>query len=143
MERECEHRAVASSFPAVLWRRLDQRDGLLRGEEGHDSSFEPFGGDAQHTGDHRGMFGVAQRGVAEQCADRGEPQVAGSRAVVAVGFKVLEERGDQRLVEIAPVQRRRRDSGPVVGEAQQQAQAVAVGGDRARAGVQLAGSGGR
>ena len=70
VKRECEHRAVAPSFPAVLWRRLDHRHGLLGGEEGHDPSVESLGGDAQHTGDHRGMFGVAQRGVAEQCADQ-------------------------------------------------------------------------
>jgi hypothetical protein len=58
---------------------------------------------------------------------------------VPVGLEVLQERRDQRLVEVVPAQRRGRDPGAVVGEAQQQAQAVAVGGDRARAGVQLLG----
>jgi hypothetical protein len=70
------------------------------------------------------MFGVPQRGVAEQGADRGEPQVPGSCAVVTVGLEMLQECGDQRLVEVVPAQRRRRDPGPVVGEAQKQAQAV-------------------
>ena len=43
-----------------------------------------------------GVLGVAQRGVAEQGADRGEPGVAGAGAVVAFGFEVVQERPDQR-----------------------------------------------
>ncbi len=57
----------------------------------------------------------------------------------AVVLELLEERRDQRLVEVVPVQVRRGCSGRVTREAQQQPQRVAVGDDRARAGVQLTG----
>jgi hypothetical protein len=97
----------------------DERERLLSGEERHDAPVEAFGGDAEDSGDHGGVFGVAQGGVAKQRADRGESQVPRSRAVVAVSLEVLEERRDQRLIEVVPVQRRRSGSGLVVREAQQ------------------------
>ena len=51
------------------------------------------------------MLGVAQRGVAEQRVDRGEPGVAGADAVAALVLEVVQERADQRRVEIVDVQR--------------------------------------
>jgi hypothetical protein len=58
-DRACEHRAVATAFPAVWGCRVDLREGFGRGEERHDPSIEPFGGDAEHSGDHGGVLGVA------------------------------------------------------------------------------------
>ena len=136
---EREHRPVAASFPAVLWCGVDQRAGFLAGEVGHGASLEALCRDAEHAGDHGCVFGVAQSGVSEQGADRSEPEVPRSWAVVPVGLEVLKERRDQRLVKVLPVQRRRDGPGAVVREGQQQAHRVAVGGDRARAGVQLLG----
>ena len=43
-----------------------------------------------------GVLGVAQGGVAEQRADRGQADVAGPGAVVPLGLEVVEERRDQR-----------------------------------------------
>jgi hypothetical protein len=54
------------------------------------------------------VFGVVQRGVAEQGADRGELPVAGARGVVPLVFEVAGERGDQRRVQVGDVQRGRR-----------------------------------
>jgi hypothetical protein len=39
--------------------------------------------------------------------DRGEPPVAGARRIVLVVFEVVEERGDQRRVQVGDVQRGR------------------------------------
>jgi hypothetical protein len=66
-------------------------------------SLGAFGRDAEHSRDDGGVLGVAQRGVAKQRPDRGEPQVASPRAVAAGVLEVVEERGDQRLVEVLPV----------------------------------------
>ena len=52
----------------------------------------------------RGVLGVAQRGVAEQRVDRGQPGVAGADAVAALVFEVVEERADQRRVEVGEVE---------------------------------------
>jgi len=53
-------------------------------------------------------------------------------------LEVLEERGDQRRVELGDVQLAGRLAGALRGEAQQQAERQAVGGDRVRARCALA-----
>ena len=68
------------------------------------------------------MFGVGQRGEAEQRVDRGQPGVAGADAVAALVFEVVEEAGDQRGVEVGQVQRGRCEPGPLGGVAEQQPQ---------------------
>jgi hypothetical protein len=50
------------------------------------------------------VFGVVQRSEPEQGVDRGETGVAGAGAVGAVVFEVVEERRDQRRVEVADVE---------------------------------------
>jgi hypothetical protein len=65
--------------------------------------------------------------------DRAEAGVAGSRAVAAVVFEVLEERADQWRVEIVDVELEGLLAGLLVCEAQQQSERVSVGGDRFRA----------
>ena len=69
--------------------------------------------------------------------DRGQPRVAGAHAVAALGLEVVEEAGDQRRVEIDDVQPRWWDPGALAGEAEQQPQRVAVGGDGVSTGVSL------
>jgi hypothetical protein len=90
VDRERQQRAVAPSFPAVLGRGIDQRGGFLAGQVGHGASVEARGGDAEHASDRRGMFGVPQRRVAKQRANRGESEVPGPRAVVPLDLEVLE-----------------------------------------------------
>ena len=84
------------------------------------------------------MFGVVQREVAEQGVDRGQPVVAGGGAVVAVAFEVIEERGDQRRVELGDVQGGGRLAEAFGGEGQQQPEGELVGADGVRAGGPLA-----
>ena len=139
LDGERQHRAVAAAFPAILWWSVNQRLGLGRGEEAHGALLESFGGDAQHACDHGRVLGVMQRGVAKQRSDGGESQVARACTVVALVLEVLEKGGDQRLVELVPVQRRWRRSRRVLREAQQHPERVAVGRDRAGAGIQLLG----
>ena len=81
--------------------------------------------------------GWRRRGVAVERVDRRQPGVAGPEAVAALLLEVVEERADQRRVEVGEVQ-------PVgclpvlcCGEVEQQPDRVAVGGDRVRAGVAL------
>jgi hypothetical protein len=69
--------------------------------------------------------------------DRGEAVVAGRGAVTAPGFEVVEERPDERGVDIGDIEPRGRCAELLLGEAQQQAEGVAVGGDGVRAGPAL------
>jgi hypothetical protein len=79
-----------------------------------------FGRDLDHAGDRRGVLGVTQRGVAVERVDRGESRVAGLAAVAAVLLKVVEERSDQRRVEITEIQLARLVAGLLLSEGQKQ-----------------------
>jgi hypothetical protein len=58
---------------------------------------------------------------------------------VALVLEVIQERADQRCVEIVEVELAGLLAGSLVGESEKQAQRVAVGRDRVRAGVALPG----
>jgi hypothetical protein len=73
----------------------------------------------------------------EERVDRGQPRVAGANAVASFVLQVGEKRGDRRGVEILKLQPRWCCPGALVHEGQQQPEAVAVGGNRVRAGVAL------
>src|SRR6266576_2002678 len=82
--------------------------------------------------------GVAQRGPGEQGPDGGQPVVAGAGAVAAVVFEVVQERGDQRGVEVGDVELAGVLPGALGGEGQQQPPGVPVAGDGVAAGAALA-----
>ena len=81
---------------------------------------------------------MTERGVSEQRVDRGEAGVAGAGAVAALVLEVVEKRGDQRRVQIGDIELGWLAAQALGGEAQQQLERVAVGGDRVRAGASLA-----
>ena len=93
--------------------------------------------DLDHAGDAGGVLGVSQRGVAKQRVDGRQAGVAGPGAVAAVLFEVGQERADRGRVEVGEVQPAGRLAGLLLRETEQQPEGVAVGGDRARAGVAL------
>jgi hypothetical protein len=70
--------------------------------------------------------------------DRRQAGVAGAGAVSPLALEVLEEGADQRRVEVGELELAGLLAGLRVGEAKQQPEAVAVGGDRLGAGVALA-----
>jgi hypothetical protein len=50
------------------------------------------------------VLGVLEGEIAEQGVDRGQPVVAGGRAIVAVVFEMVQEGPDQRRVQVPDVQ---------------------------------------
>jgi len=113
------------------------------GEVGEEVFLGAFVRDREHALDRVGVFGVVQREVGEQRVDRREPVVAGRDRVAAFSFEVLEERCDQCCVEVGDIEIAGLFAGPLGGEAQQQLEGVAVGGDRVLACGALVDSGGR
>src|SRR5260370_20261365 len=105
-----------------------QRGGLVFGEVGDQGAVAALGRDGQHPGDDRGVFGVAQRGVAEQRVDGGQAGVAGGGAVAAHGFQGGQERADQRGVQVADLQLGRRLAQLAAGDRPDQLPGVAVRG---------------
>ena len=137
LDREHQHRAVAAAFPSVRIGCVDQSLAFGLGEERDGPPLESGGRDAEHALDHCSVLWVAQCGVAKQGSDRGEPQVAGPRAVVPVVLEVLKERGDDGFIELVPFQLSWRAAAGLMHKAEQQPKRVAVGRDRARADVAL------
>jgi hypothetical protein len=136
---ECrgEHRVVAAACPGGLVRSGEQRVGLRLAEVGDDRAVEPLGRDGQDPLDDRRVLGMAERCVAEQGVDGGQAGVAGADAVSPRGSQVVEERADQRGVQVGDPQPRRGAARLLLGEGQQEPEGVAVGGDRVAAGVAL------
>ena len=103
LDSEDEHGVVASAGPCAAVGCGQEGVDLGFGEPGEQSALLAFGGDGQHPLDGGGVFGVVERGVAEQRVDGGEPPVAGADRIVPVMFEVVEGRGDQRRVEVGDV----------------------------------------
>ena len=139
LNREDQHRPVATALPAGLVGRVDQRLALAGREERDLPLLVTLRRDRQHLRDHARVLGVPQGRVFEQRSDRGKPQVPGPGGVVTLGLEMFEKRGDDGLVEVVPVELGGLLAGALLGEAQQQSERVAVGRDRSRAGLQLPG----
>ena len=137
LDGEQQQGPVAPACPAGLVRRGEQRVDLGGGQEGDDPLVGPLGRDRQHPLDERGVLGVAQGGVAEQRADRGQPHVAGPGAVAPLVLEVVQERADRGGVQVGQVELGGHLAGALVHEGEQQPQGVAVGGDGVRAGLAL------
>ena len=110
---------------------------VFLGEVGDQGLVIALGRDRQHPLDVGGVLGMAQHGVLEQGADRGQPGVAGPDAVAAVVFQVVQERADHRRVQVGDVQAGRDLAGLLRGEDDQHLDSVPVGGDRVAAGLPL------
>jgi hypothetical protein len=80
---------------------------------------------------------MPQCGVAKQRANRDKPGIAGTNAVAAVVFAMIEECTDQRGVEIADIQLRGFGVEALAREAHQQSQCVSVGCDGVGTGLTL------
>lgn len=132
---EChqQQRAIAATFPSGPIGCGDQGVDLCSGEERYELLVEPLGGDGKNSLDQLGVLGVSQCRVGEQRSDRGQSQVARSRAVVTVGFEVIEKRADRLGVEVVPTQVAGLRAGCLLHEHEQQLERIPIGGDRARA----------
>ena len=84
------------------------------------------------------MLGMSEGRVVEERAHGGEADVACAGAVAALGLELLEERGDQRRVEVFELKPRRRLARLLLREGEQQPEGVAVAGDGVRADPALA-----
>ena len=138
LDGEGEHGVVAPAGPGFLVAGSEERVGLVRGEVGDVGAVAALAGDGQDPLDQRAVLGMAQGGVGEERVDCRQAGVAGPDAVAAIVLQVLQERGDGRGVEVGETERARRFPRSGGGEADQQPERVAVGGDRGGAGVPLA-----
>ncbi len=136
-QRDQQQGVVPATGPGAPVGDGKERVAFGVGQPGDDRGAGAARLDGQHPLDDSCVVRCPQGGVAEQRADRGQPGVAGPRAVAAAGLEPAQERSDQIGVELADVQPPRRGTGRLLGEAQEQAEGVAIGADRMLAGVLL------
>lgn len=137
LDGDDEEGVVASTAPSGLVGGGEQNVDLVGVEERDQGPVPAFGRDGQDAGDGVGVLGMPERGVAEQGPDGGEAGVAGGDAHASVVFEVGEQGADRRGVEVVEVQVGGLDAGGVGHPGEQQANGVAVGEHRVRAGVAL------
>jgi hypothetical protein len=63
------------------------------------------GRDCQRLADHGGVLESPRGGIPERRVDRGQPGVAGGAAVAPLLWPVLQERADQRGVQVGKAER--------------------------------------
>jgi hypothetical protein len=138
LDGEGEHGVVAPAGPVRLVAGGQERVSLVRGEVGDAGAVAALAGDGQDPLDQRAVPGMAQRRIGEEGMDGRETGVAGPGAVAPFVLEVLQERGDHRGIEIGDAERAGGFAGAPGGEAGEQPERVAVGGDGSGAGVALA-----
>jgi hypothetical protein len=120
LDGEREQRAVAPSGPGGGVRGGEQRGGFGLGEVGDELAVEPLGRDGRDPLDDGRVVEVTQGREAEQGMDRGQAGVAGTDAVAALVFEMVQERADQRGVEVGDLQAGGLFPGLAGGEVQEQ-----------------------
>src|SRR5579863_5146660 len=80
LSREPKHGMVAPPGPSRPSGGCKQCVEFRFSQEGNEPSVEALGRNGKHTFDHGSMLGMTERGVSEQGADRGEPNVTGAHA---------------------------------------------------------------
>jgi hypothetical protein len=100
LDGEDQQRVIAPPGPGGAVRRGQQRVDLRLGEVADQAAVAAFSRDGQYPLDEGGVVGVAQGGEAEEGAQGGQPGVAGGYRAAAVVFQMIEERPDQRRVQI-------------------------------------------
>ena len=139
LDGEAEQRRVAPPRPGRPIRRGQQGVDFRLGQESHESPLEAFRRNGENALDDGGMFGMPKGRIAEQGPDRGKPRVTGAHAVVSVVLQVVEEGADQGRVEIVDIELARLLAVSVRREEQEQPQGIAIGLQRVRADLALAG----
>ena len=132
-----EEDGVALPAPSGPVGRVDDRGDLVAGQVAEDGPVEALDGNREDALRDGQQGRLAQRGVAHEGPDGGEPEVAGARGIAASGLEMVEEAEDPGRVEIQEGQRRGGASGALRGVPEEQREGVAVAGDRVPAGAPL------
>jgi hypothetical protein len=128
---------VSAADPCSAVRgRLQGFDFWVR-QIGEECALESLLRNGKDSLDDGGAGGLVQGGVAEERVQGSETGIACARAIASLMLQVIEERADERNVEVL-----QGDGGGWLGETllhegQQQAESVAVRGYRVSAGVSL------
>jgi integrase/recombinase XerD len=133
-EHEC---VVTPPAQGAQVRRAQQGVCLLAREKADLRSSAAHAGNGQHALNLRRVLRHLERRVAKERANGRQAQVAAARTDAAAVLQVLQERGDQRCVDLFELETLWCNAKPLLREAQQLPKAVAVRGDRVGAALAL------
>ena len=99
-----DDRVVTAAGPSRAVGGVDERVEPGLGEIGDQRALVTLGSDLQDPFDRCGVLWVTQQAVPIERPDRGQPGVPRPGPAPAVSFEVVEERADQRRVELAEIE---------------------------------------
>jgi hypothetical protein len=96
-EQEC---AVSSANPSASVRSGKKHLDFFAGEELHWPALEPLARNGEHPLTEQRVRGLSQRDVFEEAVNRSQTRIAGTRAVPALSFEVVEELRYERCIDV-------------------------------------------
>ena len=124
LHRREDEGVVASARPCASIRRRKQRVDFRAAQKTDQLARESLARDREHSLDLHRVGRQFERRVAKEGMDRGESQIAAPNAQAAAGLEVLQERGDQRCVDLLEGEPRGRPSETLVREDQELSEGV-------------------
>src|SRR5512134_1745422 len=139
LDSEAKQRRVTPPGPVRPIRSGEKRVDFRLRQEGHEPSFEALRRNGENALDDGGTLGVPKCCVSEQGTDGSKPRIAGAHAVLSLLFQMIEKGADQGGIEIVDIELARLLAVSVRREDQEQPQGIAIGLERVRADLALAG----
>jgi hypothetical protein len=134
-----EHQGViAAPYHLRLVGRSQEGVNLIRCEESDLVAVEPALRDCEHTLDEGAMCGFLEGRIPEEGVDCRQPGVTSADGVLAFLIEIDKEAPNERSVEVFEKQCAGSFTKLVLGEAEEEAKGVTVGGDRVGARLELA-----
>src|SRR5579863_6482266 len=130
LQSDQEDSVVPPAGPRRAIRCREQCCDLVAVEEGHAAFDVPLVGHRKDLLAVQQVGWLADGNKAEEGPDRRQPRIPAARAVAASGLDMEQEVADELGIEILDPKSRWRVTCPLVSEAEQQAERVAVAGDR-------------
>jgi hypothetical protein len=134
---EEQERMIAPAPSRTAIRSCKESVQLLVGEELDHAPHGPLPVDRQYSLDDAHQGRVYEAHVLEERTDHRETSISSPDAVSPISLKVIEERQNEIAIQVLDQKLARRPPVPLRCEAQKQSHAVAICGDRHRAGPLL------
>src|SRR5712691_2895124 len=134
LDRDEQQCSIALSDPGAGVGGVEEGRDLLVGEELHAPALEALGGDRQRALTAERMSGLVEGDIAEEGVERREASVTAAGAIAPFPFEMLEEGAEEGSIEIGEDETGGGAAQARGGEAEEQAEGVAVGGHGVGAG---------
>ena len=121
-----QQRMIPASVPRVFVRHTQQRFDFGSRQEVNKPPVKALGWRCEDALDLRAMGRHLVRGKVKERAYGGQSKIARARADAPLRFKLVQKGGDERRIDFFKCRVIRRDMQPLVREAQQESEGVAI-----------------